>query len=82
MTSRLGNRQKLKKGMSLSNLSIVAFRAAKVPTNVFSSILIFHLTLDNKSWKPTEKHVVFYFNQIKTGIEIFSKNCQVAFGFE
>ena len=46
MTSHLGNRQKLKKGMSPGNLSIVAFHAAKVPTNVFSSRLIFHLTLD------------------------------------
>ena len=30
MTFRLGNRQKLKEGMSFSNLSIVAFHAAKV----------------------------------------------------
>ena len=48
MTSRLGNRQKLKEGLSLGKISIVAFHAAKVPTNVFSiySTLIFHLTLD------------------------------------
>ena len=46
MTSRLGNRQKLKPGISLDNLSIVAFHTAKVPTNVFSRTLIFHITLD------------------------------------
>ena len=46
MTSRLGDRQKLKEGMSLGNLSIVGFHAAKVPTNVFPSTLIFHLTRD------------------------------------
>ena len=46
MTSHLGNRQKLKEGMPLGNLSTVAFHAAKVPTNVFSSTLIFHLMLD------------------------------------
>ena len=32
--------------MSLSNLGTVAFHAAKVPTNVFSSTLICLLTLD------------------------------------
>ena len=42
----LGNRQKMKEDMSLSNLGTVAFHAAKVPTNVFSSTLIFILTLD------------------------------------
>ena len=30
--------------MSFGNFSVVAFHAAKVPTNVFSSTLIFHLT--------------------------------------
>ena len=42
----LGNRQKMKEDMSLSNLGTVAFHAAKVPTNVFSSTLICLLTLD------------------------------------
>ena len=42
----LGNRQKLKEDMSLSNLGTVALHAAKVPTNVFSSTLICILTLD------------------------------------
>ena len=38
--------ERLKEGRSFGNLSIVAFHAAKVPTNMFSSTLIFHLTLD------------------------------------
>ena len=42
----LGNRQKMKEDMSLSNFGTVAFHAAKVPTNVFSSTLIYILTLD------------------------------------
>ena len=42
----LGNRQKLKEDMSLSNLGTVALHAAKVPTNVFSSTLSCILTLD------------------------------------
>ena len=42
----LGNRQKKKEDMSLSNLGTVALHAAKVPTNVFSSTLICILTLD------------------------------------
>ena len=42
----LGNRQKMKEDMSLSNLGTVALHAAKVPTNVFSSTLICILTLD------------------------------------
>ena len=42
----LGNRQNMKEDMSLSNLGTVAFHAAKVPTNVFSSSLICLLTLD------------------------------------
>ena len=42
----LGNRQKMKEDMSLSNLGTVALHAAKVPTNVFSSTLICVLTLD------------------------------------
>ena len=46
MIFHFGNRQKLKEGMSLGYLSIVAFHAAKVPTNVFSSKLICCLTLD------------------------------------
>ena len=46
MISRLGNRQKMKEDMPLSNLGTVAFHAAKVPTNVFSSTLICLLTLD------------------------------------
>ena len=46
ITSRLGNRQKLKEGMSLGNLSIAAFHATKVPTKVFSRTPSFHLTLD------------------------------------
>ena len=36
----------MKEDMSLSNLGTVAFHAAKVPTNVFSSTLICILTLD------------------------------------
>ena len=42
----LGNMQKMKEDMSLSNLGTVALHAAKVPTNVFSSALICILTLD------------------------------------
>ena len=42
----LGNRQKMKEDMSISNLGTVALHAAKVPTNVFSSTLICFLTLD------------------------------------
>ena len=45
MTSRLDNRQKLKEGMSLGNLSIVAFHAAKVPTNLFSIAHLFSLLI-------------------------------------
>ena len=42
--------------------------------------IIFHELCLGNSWKPIE---VFYFNQIKAGIEIFdNKNCQVIFGFE
>ena len=39
----------MKEDMSLSNLGTVAFHAAKVPTNVFSSILIlsFYTKRDN-----------------------------------
>ena len=36
----------MKEDMSLSNLGTVAFHAAKVPTNMFSSTLICLLTLD------------------------------------
>ena len=36
----------MKEDMSLSNLGTLAFQAAKVPTNVFSSTLICLLTLD------------------------------------
>ena len=36
----------MKEDMSLSNISTVALHAAKVPTNVFSSALIYILTLD------------------------------------
>ena len=36
----------MKEDMPLSNLGIVSFHAAKVPTNVFSSTLICILTLD------------------------------------
>ena len=36
----------MKEDMSLSNIGTVAFHAAKVPTNVFSSTLICLLTLD------------------------------------
>ena len=36
----------MKEDKSLSNLGTVAFHAAKVPTNVFSSTLICLLTLD------------------------------------
>ena len=36
----------MKEDMFLSNLGTVAFHAAKVPTNVFSSPLICLLTLD------------------------------------
>ena len=46
MILRLGNRQKMKEDMSLSNLGTVAFHAAKGPTNMFSSTLICLLTLD------------------------------------
>ena len=46
MMFHLDNRQKLKEGMSLGYLSIVAFHAEKVPINVFSSTLICCLTVD------------------------------------
>ena len=46
MIYALGNRQKMKEDMSLSNLGTVALHAAKLPTNVFSSTLICILTLD------------------------------------
>ena len=62
MTTRLGNWQKLKEGMPLGNLSIVAFHATKVPTNLFSSTLIFLLTPDYKLIRkiiPT--NIVFFF---------------------
>ena len=50
----LGNRQKLKEDMSLSNLGTVALHAAKVPTNVFSSTLICILTLDYPLWSQVQ----------------------------
>ena len=37
----------MKEDMFLSNLGTVAFHAAKVPTNVFSSTLICLITLDD-----------------------------------
>ena len=40
----------MKEDMSLSNLGTVAFHAAKVPTNVFSSTLICLLTLDYENY--------------------------------
>ena len=46
----LGNMQKMKENMSLSNLGTVALHAAKVPTNVFSSTLICTSTLDYRGW--------------------------------
>ena len=46
MIFSLGNRQKMKEAMSLSNLDTVAFHEAKVPTIMFSSTLICLLTLD------------------------------------
>ena len=42
----LGQQTKLKEGMSLGGLSVVAFRGSKGPTNMFSSTLVFHLRLD------------------------------------
>ena len=45
-----------------------------------SANVIFHEFCLVTCWIPIE---IFYCNQIKTGIEIFSnKNCQVTFGFE
>ena len=56
MVFHLGNRQKLKEGMSLGYLSIVAFHAAKVPTNVFlahlSRRLIGELIVYRSSRRP------------------------------
>ena len=44
----LGNRQKMKEDIFLSNLGTVALHAAKVPTDVFSSTLICILRKNNK----------------------------------
>ena len=44
------------------------------------ALIIFHEFCLDKSRKLIE---IFYFNQIETGIEIFSnKSCQVTFSFE
>ena len=55
----LGNRQKIKEDMSLSNLGTVALHAAKVPTNVFSSTLICILTLDYKKLHCERHRYIF-----------------------
>ena len=50
----------MKEDMSLSNLGTVAFHAAKVPTNVFSSTLICLLTLDYHTY-----YVIFVTSQTR-----------------
>ena len=71
----LGNRQKIKEDMSLSNLGTVAFHAAKVPTNVFSSTLICLLTLDYMvpSCPRFEKNLVLIY---------FLKLVKISYDFE
>ena len=52
----------MKEDMSLSNIGTVAFHAAKVPTNVFSSTLICLLTLDYSLWQDiilSQKHAIY-----------------------
>ena len=44
----------MKEDMSLSNLGTVAFHAAKVPTNVFSSTLICLSTIDYMTFEYNE----------------------------
>ena len=61
----LGNRQKMKEDMSLSNLGTVALHAAKVPTKVFSSTLICIFTLDYNKKKLVKK--IYIFSLIRGG---------------
>ena len=49
----------MKEDMSLSNLGTVAFHAAKVPTNVFSSTLICLLTLDYEEKKSINLKYIY-----------------------